>query len=200
MQRREALKVLMGSAALPLLPPPAFSLFQSIHAQLASGVPLRTLNPQQNASVVALSEIIVPETETPGAKAVGVNQFIDLILTDWCDEEERSLFLSGLAEVDGRSRELFGKPFPDCAPAQQAQIVAALDEELAELRDAALPGSSRRGGPPRPENNFFYVMKRLTLIGYFTSQVGFEQQLHQHIIPRTHSGCAPLTDEAPVQN
>ena len=200
MQRRDALRLLMGTAALPMLPRPAFSLFQSVHAQLASGVPLRTLNPQQNAAVVALSEVIIPETETPGARAVGVNQFIDLILTDWCDEGERSQFLAGLAEVDARSRDLFGKPFADCAPAQQAQIVAALDEELAELREAALPGSSRRGGPPHLENSFFYVMKRLTLVGYFTSEAGFEQQLHRHIIPRTHSGCAPLSDEAPVQN
>jgi Gluconate 2-dehydrogenase subunit 3 len=200
MRRRDALKLLAGAAALPLLSGEAYSLFQAVHEQLPETAALRTLNPSQNSIVVAMSEVIIPQTETPGAKAVRVNEFIDLILTDWYDEPERTQFLAGLSNVNARSHDLFAKDFADCAINQQAEIVAALDEELDQLRDAELPGSSPRGGPPRVENNFFYMMKRLTLVGYFTSQVGFEQQLHKQIIPRTHSGCATITDETPVTN
>ena len=44
--------------------------------------------------------------------------------------------------------------------------------------------------------NFFFMMKQLTLIGYYTSQIGFEQELHGEIIPSRHAGCVPLEEEA----
>ena len=43
---------------------------------------------------------------------------------------------------------------------------------------------------------FFFMMKQLTLVGYYTSQIGFEQELHGEIIPSRHAGCAPLEEEA----
>jgi hypothetical protein len=200
MQRREALKLLAAAAALPLLTKEAFSLFQAVHEQLPETAALRTFNPRQNATVTAISEIIIPQTDTPGAKAVRVNEFIDLILTEWYDDQERSLFLTGLEEVNARSRNLFGKDMADCAVNQQAEIVAALDEELSAVLAAALPVSGRRDVAPGLKGNFFYRMKRLTLIGYFTSQVGFEQQLHQQIISPTHSGCATMSDSTSAAN
>ena len=72
---------------------------------------LRTLNPQQNAMVTTISEIIIPQTNTPGAKAARVNEFIDLILTEWYDDEEKSIFLTGLTEVDTRTRGLVRQRF-----------------------------------------------------------------------------------------
>ncbi len=200
MKRREALKLLAGTAAFPLLSQEAFSLFQAAQAHLSPDEKMRSLNAQQNATVTAISEILIPETETPGAKAVRVNEFIDLILTDWYDDGPRSQFLSGLAEVEARSRDLFGKNFADCTPNQQGEMVAALDDELSKLRDAELRRSSRRGASSRLEGNFFYMMKRLTLAGYFTSQAGFEQQLHRQIIPRAHSGCTTINDENSAAN
>jgi hypothetical protein len=86
-------------------------MFQAVHEQLPEQPVLRTLNPQQNAMVTTISEIIIPQTDTPGAKAARVNEFIDLILTEWYDDEEKSIFLTGLAEVDTRTRDLFGKDF-----------------------------------------------------------------------------------------
>jgi hypothetical protein len=73
MQRRDALKLLAGAAALPLLPRDVFAFFRSVHEQLPSSMALQTLSPQQNAIVTAINEIIIPETETPGAKSVRVN-------------------------------------------------------------------------------------------------------------------------------
>ena len=89
-------------------------MFQAVHEQLSEQPVLRTLNPQQNGMVTTISEIIIPQTDTPGAKAARVNEFIDLILTEWYDDEEKSIFLTGLAEVDTRTRDLFGKNFVDC--------------------------------------------------------------------------------------
>src|SRR5213594_3422050 len=170
MQRREALRLLAATAALPILSRDAFSLFREVHEQLAKAPALKTLNPHQNATVTTMAELIIPQTETPGAKAVRVNEFIDLILTEWYDDEDRTKFLAGLANVDTRSGDLFGKDFVDCAAAQQKQLLTALDEELTEMRQADIYSSHRRRRELLENKSFFYAIKQLTLVGYFTSE------------------------------
>src|SRR6202162_6566543 len=109
MQRRDALKFLAAGAVAPSAAPELFAFFQDAHP--ASGYALRTLNPHQNATVVLMSEMIIPETDTPGAKGARVNEFIDVILTEWATESERQNFLDGLAGIDKESTDLFGKKF-----------------------------------------------------------------------------------------
>ena len=191
MHRRQALRLLASAATLPLLSREAFSLFQAVHEQIPEQPVLKTLNPQQNATVTTIAELIIPQTDTPGAKAARVNEFIDLILTEWYDEEEKSTFLTGLADVDSRSRDLYGKDFVDCVEKQQAEILQALDDEVAAREENA-----RRRRTHPPQKNFFFMMKQLTLVGYYTSQVGFEQELHGEIIPSRHAACVPLEAEA----
>jgi glucoside 3-dehydrogenase (cytochrome c) hitch-hiker subunit len=193
MQRREALRLLASAATLPLLPRAAFSLFRAVHEQLSDQPVLKTLNPHQNATVTTIAEIIIPQTNTPGAKAARVNEFIDLILTDWYDGEEKSIFLTGLADADARSRELFGKDFVECGEKQQVELLQGLDDELPA--DGIHPGSTR-SRKFVPEKKFFFMIKQLTLVGYYTSEIGFEQELHDEIIPSRHAGCVPLEEEA----
>jgi len=192
MERREALKLLAGAAALPLLSRDALALFQQVHQSLPETRALKVLDPHQNETVVTVAELIIPQTDTPGAKAVRVNEFIDTILAEWYTEDEKASFLAGLAKVDTRSHDLFGRDFIDCSPAQQNQILSELDEALAETREKALPDWRPR---PAREQPFFYRMKQLTLVGYYTSEIGFEQELHESIIPPQHAGCAPREEE-----
>jgi len=168
-------------------------LFQAVHDQMPEQSALKTLNPHQNSTVTTIAEIIIPQTNTPGAKAARVNEFIDLILTEWYDEEEKSTFLTGLADVDSRTRDLYGKDFVECGEKQQVEVLQALDDEVAAGR--AEPDVRRRRNRP-PEKNFFFMMKQLTLVGYYTSQIGFEQELHGEIIPSRHASCVPLEEEA----
>src|ERR1700751_3960381 len=106
MQRREALKLLLAGGVLPAMPTDVFAFFQGAHP--ASGYMLRTLNPHQDATVVAMIDQIIPATDTPGAKGARVNEFIDVILTEWALPEERKKFLDGLAGIDKQSQSLYG--------------------------------------------------------------------------------------------
>src|SRR5882672_12357677 len=126
MQRREALRLLMAGGVLPALPTNLFAFFQGAHP--ASGYTLRTLNPHQNDTVVAMAEQIIPATDTPGAKGARVNEFIDVILTEWATAEERAHFLEGLAEIDKQSQQLFGKNFVDASSDQQLAQLRAIDD------------------------------------------------------------------------
>src|SRR5712671_4180972 len=171
MQRREVIKLLLGTAAVPLLPREVFALLRQVHSDLPAAPALKTLNPHQDATVTTMAELIVPQTDTPGAKAVRVNEFIDLILTEWYEGDEKARFLAGLDDVDLHSRDVFGKNFIDCSEKQQIQILGSLDEELAGIRQ---PLDLHREGRFAPtEKQFFYMLKRLTLVGYYTSQAGF---------------------------
>jgi hypothetical protein len=194
MQRRDALKLLFAGAVLPALPAEAFALLRDAHP--AQGYTLRTLNPHQDATVVAMIDLILPETSTPGAKGARVNEFIDLILTEWATEEERSKFLAGLADVDKQSNELFGKDFAQASSVQQTALLRAID-------DAAM---AERGTMPRMLNPvlvhdtqmqgaFWPVFKGITLHGYYTSEIGFSQELKLQIIPGEQHGCAPVNPE-----
>jgi Gluconate 2-dehydrogenase subunit 3 len=195
MQRREVLRLLMAGGVLPALPTNLFAFFQGAHP--ASGYTLRTLNPHQNDTVVAMIDQIIPATETPGAKGARVNEFIDVILTEWADAEERNNFLDGLAGVDKQTNELFGKNFVDASPAQQVTLLRSMDESV------AAQGTRRmRHGNTIPEERdkqlrgeFFNVFKGITVHGYYTSEIGFSQELNLEIIPGAQHGCAPLPAE-----
>lgn len=191
MQRRELFRLLGAGAVLPVFDSNLLAMFQA--AQPKSGYALRTLNPHQNATLTTITDLIIPETDTPGAKAVRVNEFIDLILTEWAHEDERQKFLAGLDEVDKRSNALFGRDFVDATPVQQDGLLRELDQRLAVDREnIALHQYVRRAHNNQLTGSFFEIVKRMTLYGYYTSEVGFTQELRKEIIPGAYHGCTPV--------
>src|SRR6266849_1596308 len=191
MQRREALRLLMAGGVLPALPTNLFAFFQGAHP--ASGYTLGTLNPHQNDTVVAMIDQIIPATDTPGAKGARVNEFIDVILTEWATDGERESFLNGLADVDKQSNELYGKNFVDATAEQQVVLLRAMDEgAMSERREAPRHGNTVPELDAQLKGNFFRVFKGITLHGYYTSEIGFSQELKLQIIPGAQHGCQPL--------
>ena len=125
----------------------------------------RVLTARQNETVVALTELIIPATDTPGAAAVGVNRFVDGVLHK-ASPAERASFLRGLAWIDARSRALFKKDFTGAAPADQAAILTT----LAEVQ-------GKPAGRDRVGVEFFRALKSMTIDGYYTTEIGMRQEL-----------------------
>ena len=191
MQRRDMLRLLATGAVLQLVPEKMFPLVREARALLSAQAPaLRTLDVHQEAMLRALTDLIIPRTDTPGATDVGTAAFIDLILTEWSDEAERASFLNGLADVDVRTQSLFGKAFLECSSAQQSQILVALGEEMLEKTSDAAPRRRRRGLGRTGDSDFYPMLRRLTLVAYYTSEAGATQELHYEIIPDKHEECA----------
>jgi hypothetical protein len=189
MQRRELLRLLTAAAVAPVLPPNIFALLRQAHP--SPGYSLRTLMPHQNDTVVAMAELIIPATDTPGATTARVNEFIDLILTDWATPEESADFLNGLNDVDTRSNALFAKNFVDASPGQQISLLRALDDQVDWSRSYSLTDESALAGKydMQMQGEFFRVFKTITLHGYYTSEIGFSQELKLEIIPGSFHGC-----------
>jgi hypothetical protein len=190
MQRRDLLRLLATGAALQLAPEKMFALMREARALLSPQAALRTLDAHQEAVLRVMTELIIPRTDTPGATDVGTTAFIDLILTEWSDDAERASFLNGLAGVDTRSQNLFGKVFLECSAVQQQQILIALGEEMIEKTNDAAPRRRRRGVGGASDTEFYPMLRRLTLVAYYTSEAGATQELHFEIIPDKHEGCA----------
>jgi hypothetical protein len=187
--------MLTAGAVVPALTPDLLALYRQAHP--GSSYTLRTLNPHQNDMVVAMMEHIIPATDTPGAKGARVNEFIDVILTEWATGEDRQHFLEGLAGIDKQSNELFGKDFAAASSDQQVTLLRALDDAAAVKR----PEVRRRAGntvdaerDTQLKGDFFVVFKNITIHGYYTSEIGFTQELNLQIIPGELHGCAPIPE------
>jgi hypothetical protein len=134
------------------------------------------LTPAQARALDAAAELIVPVTDTPGARAVGVPQFIDRAVGDWCSAAQAKLLRSGLDQLDADARAANGGAFADLTPAQQTALLTRYD---------------KGGDPQRP---FFGLLKELTTIGYFTSKVGATVALRYDPVPGDYRGCVPLKE------
>ena len=122
------------------------------------------LTPHQNEAVIALTELIIPATDTPGAKAALVNRFVDHVLSA-ADAKERSEFIKGLTWLDDRCRARVGK---DVAGASAAELTTVLTPLAVEGTGAADDG---------PGIAFFHAIKSMTITGYYTTEVGLRQEL-----------------------
>ena len=175
MQRREVVRYLGAALALPFLPrsaEAAIQLGERLHLRLAEGeVPFRTLNTAQQALVTDIAEMIIPETDTPGATSVKVPQFIDLILTDWMSDDERAVFLSGLDAIDASG-------FAALSPAQKTELLTKLDAARADKSGAG---------------HAFGRLKSLTVYGYFTSKPVQRDILKTQMFFDGYHGNVPFT-------
>jgi len=136
----------------------------------------------QGRLVTELAEIILPKTDTPGAKDVGVPQFIDTMLKDCYKKEDQDYFLKGLTDFDNEAKKTYGDAFIYCKPEQQVELVK-------KTHDAAVAESKQNKEAKRP---FILTTKELTLIGFFTSEPGATQVLQYEAVPGAYHGCVPL--------
>ncbi|MBT8401654.1 MAG: gluconate 2-dehydrogenase subunit 3 family protein [Rhodothermia bacterium] len=190
MERREALKrigVLMGGAV-------SLSTASGILGGCKVGprsepfVP-KTLTAEQNELVTTISELIIPETDTGGAKAARVNEFIDKMLTDWVEDDDKQRFLSGLDQLESSTIASEGSGFLELAETDQIRILESLEAKRAQWREAVGEGTASR-----EERPFFEMMRELTIAGYYTSEIGASQELKYEIIFTSYEGDVPYEE------
>ena len=192
MDRREALRILAGGAAIPLVPSNLLAVLRKARALAAAESRPRTLNSHQFSTVKTMAELILPRTDTPGAADAGAAEFADLMLTEWYDENQRTNFLAGLAGVDRRSQALFGKDFVECSPVQQAEVLTALGEEMEAEADQKRDKGTFSELNPEEETGFYPMLRWLTLTAYYTSEGGATKELNFQVIPDRHAGCVEM--------
>ena len=127
-----------------------------------------------------VAETIIPATDTPGAKAAKVGAFMQVMVTDCYDEKDQTTFIEGIGKLDQASETMFKSDFIKLSPEQRKELLTSIDKEA---RDYA---SKKKKEDP---NHYFTLMKQLTLLGYFSSEVGATQALRYVPIPGKYEGC-----------
>lgn len=130
-----------------------------------------SISAQQEAFLAEVADIIIPTTDTPGAKAAGVEKFIVRVMRDCYKQQDQERFYAGLTKLDTDSQLKFGKNFVGLDLIQKNEMV-----KLSIIND-------------KP---FFQSMKELTVTGYFTSEVGATKALEYVPVPGKFEGCIPL--------
>ena len=135
MNRRDVFKatIALGSAGLVrealVAEPAAADVHSGPHQKSSSSKTLRWrprfFSETQNETVTMIAELIIPETDTPGARAAKVNEHMDLVLSEESTEIQQR-FLRGLDWIDRESRQQFGADFRQLSPVQQTSILTAL--------------------------------------------------------------------------
>jgi len=185
MERRELLRWMVSTGGLAvfnrLSERDLVMLGEALHRQPRAT--LKVLTASQARTITVAAEHIIPASDTPGATDAKVTAFIDGMMADWYTPAERASFVTGLSELDTRSRALNAKAFVDCAAGEQIALLETIDKEVTELRRA-------RGAAAN--EHWFAMLKYLTVWGYCTSEPGMRKTLKSHPAPMRYDGNAPV--------
>jgi glucoside 3-dehydrogenase (cytochrome c) hitch-hiker subunit len=178
--RREAIKrvsVLLGGVALV----GGSGLLASCGRERpAAGTAVGKFSGNDVALLDEVADTILPETKTPGAKAAKVGPFMALMVTDCYDPQDQEIFRSGMAKLEAASQKMNGKSFMDSTPAQRVALLESLDKEQKEYMNAKTEDQRA---------HWFRMMKELTLLGYFTSEIGYTKAMRYRESPGHYDPC-----------
>lgn len=175
MQRRTALKNLLiiagGTALLP----------SCVQQDKKVSIPLDnlTLSAEQEELLAQITETIIPATDTPGAKALGVHQFVLTMVDDCSEKEQQNKFMKGLDDVNELSKKEYHNSFLKCTPQQQLDLLARIDKKEFDGE----------------VNDFYKTTKGLTIRGYTKSKYVMTNLLVYELVPGRFHGSFPVKDK-----
>lgn len=220
LNRREVLQRAAWLVGGVVAAPTVLGVLNGCSSSGEAGAPL-ILNPKQRAIIAEVAEIIIPRTDTPGAKDVGIPSFIESMLKDTFASEDQQHFISGLHDFDTQAQHEYGVSFLQLEPDRRVSFVQSIqDSVVAENRarqanaqawktaekNALLPMTQLRAmkrelvkllshhEPAAPSRPFILTMKELTLLGFFTSQPGATQVLQYLPVPGSYQACIPVQE------
>ncbi len=175
--RRDALAGMAAMFGAALFAPIARAAAAQV-MPISSGPPsVPVFTAQQRELMTALSERIMPTTDTPGAIAAGVPAFIEKMLADWALPADRVPILAGLDAIEARSQADNGVAAASATPEQQdALLTLAMEDQL--------PGGKA----------FFEPFRQLVITGYFTSEIGITQEREYLPVPGRYDGAYPYSE------
>jgi hypothetical protein len=147
-----------------------------------------------------VADTILPTTSSPGAKAANVGQFMAVMVRDCYTPENQKTFLEGVSKLDDAANKQFSNKFLALTPQQRTDLLIALDKEQKDFtaqrnKDLDADKLKHKGEAdykaPELPNHYFRMIKELSLLGYFTSEIGATKALRYIAVPGHYDGCVP---------
>ncbi len=139
--------------------------------------------PEDIAYLDEIADTILPTTaSSPGAKAAAVGTFMTVMVKDCYEEKDQKIFVEGMNKLQDACKKKNDKYFMECTPQQRHDLLVELDKEQ---RDHT------KDKKKEDADHYFRMMKELTLLGYFTSEIGATKALRYIESPGRYDACIP---------
>jgi len=152
-----------------------------------------------------IGETILPQTSTPGAKAANVGQFMTVMVNDAYEESDQKVFREGMDKLNDAADKKFGNKFMKLSAEQRHELLVQSDKEAKDYQKKVNAFNNKEELKERDETakgnlkyvrrrmspHYFFMMKQLTMLGYFTSKAGMTQALRYEPVPGRYDGCVP---------
>lgn len=161
-------------------------------------------SPEQIAYLDEIADTIIPTTSTPGAKAAKVGSFMTVMVNDCYEAGDQKVFREGLKKLNQVSEKKYDKEFMSITPEQRKELLIAIDKEAKtyqekvnafndkeNAKEVEARNSGKQYERQKMSPHYFTMMKQLTLLGYFTSEIGCKQALRYNPVPGKYEGCVP---------
>ena len=182
MDRRRFTKSIVLAGALGLASYPIFKW-----VSVNKNVKPDAFHPYVNL-IDELAETIIPRTDTPGAKDAKVGGIIIKTLMFCTDNRTQNVFLQGLDDLQQYAIDKYNHSFLECTIAERLATLDHFEQKAAYRFNILSKLEDKFIGIP-----FIVNLKRLTVQGYCTSQIGATKGLAYEFIPVHFQSCIPLT-------
>lgn len=129
-----------------------------------------------------VADAILPPTSSPGAKEAGVGEFIPVMVKDCYTADQQKVFMDGLGKIEDASKDKYGRKFQELNADERTEVVNAIDKEAKEYQ---------RNKKEDDQDHYFHLFKQLTLLGFFTSELGATKALRYVQVPGKYVGDYP---------
>ncbi len=134
------------------------------------------LTRSEHELVADLAELIIPQTDTPGAREAGVADYIDMLLEHFSGDATRDEVRAQLGELQDWIGDHGAQSIYELGEAQTSRLMLALDQQAFPVAGLVPAGLT---GLPGGETPLLRRIKPWTVAGYYTSQMGATMELHQ---------------------
>ncbi|GGW55417.1 gluconate 2-dehydrogenase subunit 3 family protein [Alishewanella tabrizica] len=182
MDRRDLLKMIAAATGMAMVA--GDLLAQGLTA--ADKVPVTHIFSANDIALLdEIAETILPQTDTPGAKASGAGAQMAAIISNCFDQSQRTLVTEGLLALQALALHRFQHSFQAATPAQKLALLTELDNEAkAQIAKANAQQQT-------PQAHYFTVLKQQSIFAFFTSKVGATEVLRHVAIPGRWDGNYP---------
>ena len=172
MNRRELLKKsVIASLGLSFTPGLLVSLESCAKERPTTEQPVYLAEEQFDA-IWQMAELILPQTDSPGAHEAGVTPFIDQLFGQYFEEDEKTKHEAGLRKFLANCMDQYEKSFVDLDQENQLDYLRTLDQE-------------------KHPDSFFKSIKQIILWSYFTSETGM-RSMNYLPVPGRYNGCITI--------
>ncbi len=174
MDRRSVIRnVFLVSAGVALLP-------SCLQEETASSIKLDhfKITGEEEKTLAALTEYIIPKTTTPGATDAGAMPFALTMVDDCATHEEQQKFVAGFKAFNELTKHRYSGSFAKLTTEQKAELLKALES---------------KEGLPAEAVAFYETMKRLTIQSFTSSKYYLTEVRKYEMAPGRYHGCVPVT-------